>query len=94
MKVERFVVQSCCGKTAIIFRTDQPLTQIHLDGMVRLGFKEATHFTKAGILYVDNLDFTMMGPLGSDRLTVKCKHIEAECAQKFNNLEVLLQQVG
>jgi len=43
---------------------------------------------------VDNLDFTLTGPLGSDRLTVKCKHVEAECNQKFNDLEGLLQQLG
>lgn len=92
MKVERFVVQACCGKTAVIFKTDQPITKDHLAKMVTLGFREQAHFTQAGILYVDNTDFILTGPIGSDRLTVKCKH--AECAEKMNNLEVLLQQLG
>lgn len=92
MKVERFSVQACCGKTAIIFKTDQPITQEVINKLIQLGFKEQPHFTKAGILYADNPDFILTGPIGQDRLTVKCKH--AECTEKLNNLEVLLQQMG
>jgi len=92
MKTERFVVQACCGKTAVILKTDQPLTKDHIVKLVALGWREQEHFTKAGILYVDNPDFILTGPIGSDRLTVKCKH--AECTQKLNDLEVLLQQLG
>lgn len=94
MKLEKFVVQACCGRKAVIYKVDQPLTKNHIDGLVSKGFVEAAHFTQSGILYVDNLDFTLTGPLGSDRLTVKCKHVEAECNQKFNDLEGLLQQLG
>lgn len=94
MKVERHTIQACCGRTALILKTDCPLTREHLNSLLKLGFVERPHFTQAGILYVDNSDFTMTGPLGSDRLTVKCKHKEAECTQKMNDLEVLLQQVG
>ena len=92
MKVERFVVQACCGKTAVIFKVDQPLTKDHIAKLVTLGFRDQEHLTKAGILYVDNPDFILTGPIGSDRLTVKCRH--ADCTQKLNDLEVLLQQVG
>jgi hypothetical protein len=94
MKVERFTIQACCGRTSIIFKTNCPLSMQHLSSLVKLGFTEYPHFTQAGILYVDNPDFILNGPLGSDRLTVKCKHKEAECAQKINNLEGLLQQLG
>ena len=92
MKVERITIQACCGKTALIFKTDQPVTKIHMQALVSLGFIESENFTQAGILYVDNPDFTITGPLGSDKLTVKCK--QAECTEKLNNLEVLLQQLG
>lgn len=91
MKIERFTVQACCGKTAIIFKTDQPLNLTHLDGLVKAGYMESSHFTKAGIIYVDNLDFTITGPIGSDRLQVKCKLMD--CGQKLNDLEVLLQNI-
>jgi hypothetical protein len=92
MKVERFTVQACCGRTSIIFKTDQPLNKNHLAGLVRLGFKEHAHFTQAGMIYADNLDFIVTGPIGSDRLQAKCKH--ADCNQKLNDLEVLLAQLG
>ena len=92
MKIEKFTIRACCGGTSVIFKTDQPLVKEHLAALVRLGFKEAEHFTKAGILYADNSDFTVTGPFGSDRLQVKCKH--ADCNQKMNDFEVLLQQLG
>jgi hypothetical protein len=75
-----------------VFKTDQPVTKLHLEAMQKLGFIESVHFTQAGLLYVDNPDFTITGPFGSDRLTVKCKH--AECTEKLNDLEVLFQQLG
>lgn len=93
MKVTKFNIQSCCGKTAIIFKTDRPLTKNHLVFLVANGFREFANFTQAGMLYVDNSDFILSGPLGSDRLTVKCKRNDAECTQKLNDLEGLLQQV-
>ena len=92
MKVTKFTVRACCGKDAVIYKTDRPLSTQHIASLVSMGFIESTHFTRAGILYVDNVDFILTGPLGSDRLTVKCKQ-QAECSQKTNNLEGLLQQV-
>lgn len=94
MKVERFTIQACCGRTAILLKTDCPLNKTHLETLKGWGWIESSHFTQAGILYVDNPDFNMSGPFGADRLTVKCKHKHAECIQKLNDLEVLLQQVG
>lgn len=92
MKIKRFTVQACCGRMSVIFKTDQPISKNNLTELVKLGFKEHCHFTQAGILYVDNLDFIITGPIGSDRLQIKCKI--AECSQKLNDLEMLLQQLG
>jgi len=92
MKVKKFTVQACCGRISIIFKTDQPISKHHLVKLVSFGFKEHSHFTQAGILYVDNSDFIITGPIGSDRLQVKCKI--ADCNQKTNDLEILLQQLG
>lgn len=92
MQVERFTVQACCGKTSLIFKTDRPIMASDIAKLVSQGFTEATHFTKAGILYVDNSDLIITGPIGSDRLQVKCKI--ADCDQKVNDFEVLLQQLG
>jgi hypothetical protein len=92
MKVERFTIQACCGKTSQVFKTDRPITPNDIQGLVGLGFRESAHFTKAGILYVDNSDLIVTGPIGSDRLTVKCKI--KDCTLKVNDFEVLLQQLG
>lgn len=91
MKAEKFVVQACCGKTSIMFKTDTPITTNTLKSLVNLGFIEAQHFTQSGILYVDNQDLIITGPIGSDRLQVKCK--KSNCNQKVQEFEALLPQL-
>jgi hypothetical protein len=88
MKIERFIIQACCGRKSLIFKTDQPLSIDILNKFVELGFKEAKHFTKAGILWVDNINFIITGPIGSNKLQVKCK--KKECDSDINDLETLL----
>jgi len=92
MKVIKYNVQACCGKSAVFYKTDRPLVNSHLSELSRLGFKEHENFSKAGILYVDNLDFILTGPLGSDRLQVKCKI--SNCESKLADLEALLSKLG
>lgn len=94
MKITKFSIQGCCGRTVLIWKTDQPLTKDHIAKFVAQGYIEQPNFTNAGMLYVYNPDFTLTGPLGSDRLTVNCKHKQPDCTQKINDLEVLLQQMG
>lgn len=88
MKIERFTLQACCGGKSITFKIGQPITETLLNKLVALGYKESTHFTKAGILYADNKDFIIRGPFGSDKLQVKCK--KSDCDQKLNDFESLL----
>lgn len=88
MKIIRHTIQACCGRTSMIFKTDQPISKKTLESLVLIGFKESPQFTKAGILYVDNLDLIITGPFGSDRLQVKCKN--SDCAKKINDFEELL----
>lgn len=88
MKIEKYTIQACCGRTSIIFKTDQPLDTRHILEFIKIGYIEHKHFTKAGILYVDNSDFILTGPLGSDRLQVKCKMLN--CDSKLIDLEQML----
>jgi len=76
---------------AKIYKTDCPLTKDHIINLVKNGFNEIVHFTKAGILYLDNTTFIITGPLGSDRLTVKCKL--KDCNQAMIDLENLLKTI-
>jgi hypothetical protein len=91
-KVERFTIQACCGKKQIIFKLGKPVAVTLLEGLKSNGFTEVAHFTKAGILYADNLDLIVTGPIGSDRLRVKCK--KADCDQILNDFEALLLKLG
>lgn len=95
MKVERISVQTCCGGMGLFFKTDQGLTADFITKLVELGFKELPQFTKAGIIYVDNVDLIVTGPIGSDRLQVRCKKKKnTDCAEKFNEFEALLLTLG
>jgi len=90
MNLERFQLQTCCGKTAVIFKTDSPLSKSLIEFLVNNGYKELQHFTAAGLIYVENSDFIITGPLGSDRVQIKCKH-PVGCDEKLNNFELLLK---
>lgn len=92
MKIERFVVQACCGKKMIVFKVDRPVDKSVLDVLKSNGFTEATHFTKAGMIYADNLDLIVSGPIGGDKLNVKCK--KEDCEQILNDFEALLIRTG
>jgi len=92
MKVERFVVQACCGRKHIVFKVDRPLNTSILEVLKSNGFTEATHFTQAGMVYADNLDLIVSGPIGGDKLNVKCK--KEDCEQILNDFEALLIRTG
>jgi hypothetical protein len=92
MKVERFVVQACCGKKQIVFKIDRPLNVSILEVLKSNGFTEALNFTKAGMVYADNLDLIVSGPIGGDKLNVKCK--KEDCEQILNDFEALLIRTG
>jgi hypothetical protein len=91
MKVERFTVNACCGRTNIIFKLDRPIGANLLDFLVSKGFIENAQFTKAGMIYVDNSDFILTGALGGDKLQAKCKL--KDCTQKLVELEETLLQM-
>jgi hypothetical protein len=92
MKVERFIVQACCGNTGIVFKIGQPITTGLLTKLVNKGFTEWVKFTESGILYVDNMDFILTGAFGLDKLQATCKFTK-DCDQKLNELEGLLLQM-
>jgi len=91
MNIEKFTVQACCGKKSTIYKIDRPIDTSLLSALVSVGFTELAHFTAAGILYVDNSDFIVTGPFGSNRLQIKCKR--SDCDQKLNTLEEQLKQI-
>lgn len=92
MKVEKLVIQACCGKKAVIFKIDRPIDMSLLQFLTSNGFTLADHFTKAGMLYADNSALIITGPIGSDKISAKCK--KPDCDQIFNDFEALLVKMG
>ena len=91
MKLEKFDVKACCGRMTVIFKADTTISASTINELVKVGFKELAHFTKAGILYVENSTFVLTGPIGSDRLQVKCK--KQDCSKEMVELENTLSSI-
>ena len=92
MLVTKFTIQACCGSKSLIFKTNRAISINDITALVKLGFVESPNFTKSGIMYLTNDALIVSGPIGSDRLQVKCKF--GDCINKVNDFEVLLQQLG
>jgi len=92
MKVQKYNVQACCGRTSIFFKISEPISIEFMNILKSNGYKETEHFTKAGILYVDNEDFILTGPIGSDKLQVKCK--KPNCEEMVSKFENFLSTVS
>jgi hypothetical protein len=88
MKIERFLIQGCCNRKQIVFKLDRPLFVELLEVLKSNGFTEAPNFAKAGMIYADNKDLIVSGPVGGDKLNVKCK--KGGCELALNELEALL----
>jgi hypothetical protein len=95
MKIERIIAPNNCSKCGginLLLKLSVTISKNFLPLFQNNGFKEQSHFTNAGILYVENQNLTVHGPFGSDKLHVKCK--KSDCQEILNNLEALLQQLG
>lgn len=91
MKLDKFDVKACCGRMNVVFKADTMLDANIIGKLVSKGFKELEHFTKAGILYVENASFIITGPIGSDRLQVKCR--KSDCSKEMVELEKTLESI-
>ena len=95
MKIERITAPNTCSKCGgqnLLLKLSVAISKDFLSLFVNNGYKELTHFTQAGILYVEKDNVTIHGPFGSDKLQVKCK--KPDCQEILNKIEALLQQLG
>lgn len=88
MKLERYIIQGCCKKIQIVFKLDRPIDKSLIELFKANGFNELVHFTQAGLMYVENIDGIISGPIGADKLNVKCR--KDNCDTFLNNIEQLL----
>ena len=88
MKIDRYVIQACCKRVQIVYRLDRPVDKSLIEVFKSNGFKELVHFTQAGLIYMESMDGVVSGPIGADKLNVKCK--KDNCEPFLNNIEQLL----
>lgn len=86
--IKKYQTKACCGKTSVTFKLLNPIDLSLIDFLCKNGFVEAKHFTKSGIIYISDSLFTLTGPIGSDKLTIKCK--KKSCDEEIDNLMSLL----
>ena len=92
MDVSRHTEQACCGRVVTIFKLSQPIDHDLIAQLVGVGFKELTHFTAAGMLYVENSDFILTGRIGSNKLQSKCR--KELCDNLTDSLEKVLRNIN
>lgn len=90
MKITKFTVKACCGKQNSIFMLDGILSKELMNELINLSFKEQEHFTKAGIMYLESEFLILTGPIGSNRLQIKCR--KTDCLDAMNQLENFLSK--
>ena len=91
MKIEKIKIKSCCSGEIVLFKLDRSINANLLDHFKQAGYQEAPSFTKSGILYVDNIDITVTGTFGGNKLQLKCRN--NNCSQAMDNLETFLQSI-
>jgi hypothetical protein len=90
MKFDRYTIQGCCGKNQLVFKLDRPIALSLIETFKTNGFIEAAHFTKSGMLYVENVHLIISGPIGANSLNVKTKPSRGDVSVFLNDFEVFL----
>lgn len=96
MKVQKIISNSncnSCSKGTLIYKLDRPIDLVFMGLLIsEFNMIEEKQFTKAGILYLHNMTFICHAPIGSDRITIKCKI--ADCSEKEQKLQNFLESMG
>lgn len=78
MKFEKLSINSCCGAQSIIFILEKPASILTISHLASFSFNELSHFTKNGIIYMENNDCIITGTIGQNKLTLKFKNKNIE----------------
>jgi hypothetical protein len=81
---QKFNTKTCCGKILVTWKLGFQVTK-ELINYLSNSFKEHNHFTKSGMLYMDNQSLVISGQLGSNSIQIRCK--SKNCEQAMNDLE-------
>lgn len=79
---------ACCSSKSTFFKLSEPISNKLLSYLTDNGFNELKHFTKMGLLYVENQNLILSGSIGSNKIQVKCK--KRDCDQYLLEAENLI----
>lgn len=94
MKIERFAVQQCCGTNAVALKLGSVISKNFLPLLVDKGYTAPSHYTAAGIFYVENEGIIASGAFGSNILNIKCRINKDNCQKYINSFEELIGAMG
>jgi len=72
--IKKTEIPACCGKSQIILQFDFSLELDHSKLFLEHKFLSSKSYADRGILYLEDPNLVIMGPIGSNRFTVKCKN--------------------
>lgn len=91
MNIEKTETKGCCGKTSLFFKLSKPITQDIANAIIKLGFIQQDHFTKAGICSLINNQISITGPFHSKKLQLKCR--VKDCSNIIENIINVLNEL-
>lgn len=91
MRCTKYKIKECCGGSSTSLKLDGSISSDMIAHFCNYGFKESGHFTKNGILYLQNENVVLSGAIGSNTISVKCK--SNNCLEYLNEIEKILENI-
>lgn len=63
----------------------------HVSYFIKNNYSENKSYTNVGILYIEDANIVALGPIGSNRLQIKCKN--SNCDAGLANLENVIKNI-
>lgn len=90
-EIKKVETKACCGKSQVILQFDFPLEAEHIQHFSKYDFNSSKSYESRGILYLEDKNLVVMGPIGSNRLTIKCKN--KQCNESITIVEEILKNI-
>jgi len=88
--IKKYMVKSCCGKSAYVFQTDLPVKKSHLSVFTGAGYTAPESYSQHGLFYIRGKGLTASTSFGTTRVSVRCGG--ADCAKIMDEFAELLEK--
>jgi hypothetical protein len=93
IEIKRQTVNNGCSKCSkqeiILILVNNFLKLEYLQAFIDIGYRDNKNYTNSGIFYIEDNDLIAMGPIGSNRLQIKCKN--SNCINGLDKFEMFLK---